>query len=178
MSSAIWGLCRARGMPETAVLLGVDIAHQMLHVIRDGLESECYPVSTSAAGPGEELDSGKTPRGLHRVRERLGAGSAAGSVFVSRVFSGEVLPPDAWSQGSAGPDLILSRILRLEGCEQSVNRGGRVDSYARMIYIHGTNQEQYVGKAPASHGCIRMRNADVIELFDRLTGQDAWVYIY
>jgi len=178
MSSSIWDLCLDKGMPESAVLLSVDLSRQSLSLIRNRKEEKKYPVSTAAAGPGEELESGKTPRGLHRVCERVGGGSAAGSVFISRVFTGEVLSPDAWSQGSGEPDRIMSRILRLEGCEPAFNRGGHVDSRARMIYIHGTNQEQYVGNTPASHGCIRMRNADIIELFDRLTGEDVWVYIY
>jgi L,D-transpeptidase YbiS len=147
----------------------VSLARQMMVVELPGESTpRSYPVSTSRYGAGEEMDSLMTPRGLHEVVERYGDGLAAGSVMVSRVFTGEVVPEDAWPQED-GEDRILSRILRLTGCEPGRNRGGTLDSYARMIYIHGTNQEQHVGVRPSSHGCIRMKNHDVIELY-QLTG--------
>lgn len=174
----IWHVTREKGLPDGAVLLAVDANRHILEAINDGRVITSYPVSTASAGLGEEIDSYRTPRGLHRICERIGEGHAPGSVFESRKFTGEILPPDQWSQGASARDRILSRILRLEGREPGVNLGSRVDSFSRMIYIHGTNQEQYVGNRSASSGCVRMRNTDVIALFDALRSQDAWVYIF
>jgi hypothetical protein len=100
--------------------------------------------------------------------ERYGDGLPAGTVFESRQPTGEVLPPEAWAEGG-DRDLILTRILRLAGCEDGVNRGPGIDSHARYIYLHGTNQEQRVG-SPASRGCIRLRNLEMIELFELTRG--------
>ncbi len=123
-----------------------------------------YPVSTARAGVGGEMGSNKTPPGWHRVCARHGANAALGQVFVSRrPVRGQTLPAAEWRAGG-DTDLILSRILWLDGLEEGVNRGGKVDSRARYIYIHGTNQEQLLG-TPASHGCIRMANRDVAALF-------------
>lgn len=152
------------------VRVTVSLQRQTMRVVFPGAtEPFVYPVSTSRFGAGEEMDSYRTPRGLHEVVERYGDGLAPGSVLVSRVFTGEVLTDDSWREES-GDDRILSRILRLSGCEPERNKGGRLDSYARMIYIHGTNQEQFVGISPSSHGCIRMKNNDVIELFEKTKG--------
>lgn len=157
-------------MPGEMVQITVSLQRQTMRVVFPGApEDVIYPVSTSRFGAGEEMDSYHTPRGLHEVVERYGDGLVPGSVLVSRVFTGEVLPEGAWQQ-TDGEDRILSRILRLAGCEPGRNQGGRLDSYARMIYIHGTNQEQFVGTRPSSHGCIRMKNYDVIELFERTEG--------
>ncbi len=159
MSSSAGGVAR----------IAVSIARQMMFVELPGESTpRTYPVSTSRYGAGEAMDSLMTPRGRHEVVERYGDDLVAGSVLVSRAFTGEVMPDSAWQQED-GEDRILSRILRLSGCEQGRNRGGTLDSYARMIYIHGTNQEQHVGIRPSSHGCIRMKNHDVIELY-QLTG--------
>ncbi|RMF96358.1 MAG: L,D-transpeptidase [Gammaproteobacteria bacterium] len=125
-----------------------------------------FPVSTSRYGPGERLGSQATPRGLHRIRACIGAGLPAGAVFVGRRFSGEIYSPElAWRQ--PGRDWILSRILWLSGMEPGRNRFGMVDSMRRYIYIHGTPDDQPMG-VPWSHGCIRMRNRDVIALFDQV----------
>ncbi len=123
-----------------------------------------YPVSTAKNGLGEQSGSYCTPRGRHRIAEKIGAGQPLYAVFKARVPTGEI-----WSRELArekpGCDWILTRILWLEGLEEGRNRGGMVDSHDRYIYIHGTDEEHLVG-TPASHGCIRMKNADVAELFD------------
>jgi len=123
-----------------------------------------YPVSTAAKGGGERDGSEQTPRGLHEIRAMIGAGAPERAVFASRRPTGEICT-DAARRAEPGRDWILSRILWLRGLEPGRNRRGDVDSMRRYIYIHGTPDEDAIG-TPASHGCIRMRNADVIELFD------------
>jgi len=125
-----------------------------------------YRVSTARKGAGETLASECTPRGWHTIRALIGGGLPEGSVLVGRRPSGEI-----WSEELAAQfpdrDWILSRILWLSGREVGRNRLGQVDSMRRYIYIHGTPDCEPVG-IPASHGCIRMRNMDVIDLFDRV----------
>jgi len=164
------------GMPPGAALLLVETANQRLLAHVDAGTPGIYPVSTSRFGLNEREGSFGTPRGFHAICERYGERLPPGAVLSSRVFTGEVLPRAEWSSGS-GDDRILSRILRLAGMEPGINQGGAVDTYARMIYLHGTNQEHLVGKTPASHGCIRLRNDDIIALFERLSGRDAWCWI-
>jgi len=123
-----------------------------------------YSVSTSFKGAGEQQGSGCTPRGSHRIRAKIGAGLPAAAVFVGRRFTGEIWAPELAEQFPQR-DWILSRILWLCGNEPGRNRLGRVDSMRRFIYIHGTPDDQPMG-VPLSHGCVRMRNTDVIELFD------------
>ncbi|MEQ1593134.1 MAG: L,D-transpeptidase [Thiobacillaceae bacterium] len=125
-----------------------------------------YPISSAANGAGEADGSYCTPRGRHRIAEKIGAGAPLCAAFKARVQTGEVWVPSQDTDTSER-DWILSRILWLEGLEPGKNQGGTVDSHARYIYIHGTNEEYKIG-TPASHGCIRMRNADVAELFDRV----------
>jgi len=122
-----------------------------------------YPVSTSRHGPGEQTGSLCTPRGRHLVRAMIGAGLAAGAVLVGRRPTGEICSP-ALVAAHPERDWILSRILWLSGCEPGRNRLGMVDTMRRYIYIHGTPDSEVMG-VPFSHGCIRMRNIDVIELF-------------
>ncbi len=122
-----------------------------------------YPVSTAANGAGEENGSHCTPRGRHRIAE-IGAFAPLCSAFKSRQPTGEVWTPELDAK-YPGRDWILTRILWLEGLEPGKNQGGTVDTHNRYIYIHGTNEEHKLG-TPASHGCIRMKNADVAELFD------------
>lgn len=123
-----------------------------------------YPVSTAKNGLGEKNGSYCTPRGRHRIAAKIGAGQPLYAVFKGRAPTGEV-----WSRELAaknpGRDWILTRILWLEGLEPGKNKGGTVDSHSRYIYIHGTDEEHLIG-TPASHGCIRMKNQDVAELFD------------
>ena len=125
-----------------------------------------YAVSTAANGAGELSGSYCTPRGQHVIRAKIGAGQPENAVFVRRRPTGELYTPEL---GELFPerDWILTRILWLSGCEPGFNRMGEVDTMRRYIYIHGTADEAAMGK-PASHGCVRMRNADVIDLFDRV----------
>jgi lipoprotein-anchoring transpeptidase ErfK/SrfK len=122
-----------------------------------------YPVSTAANGVGEQTGSHCTPRGRHRIAEKIGADAPLGTAFKSRVPTGEIWTPELDAE-FPGRDWILTRILWLEGLEPGTNQGGSVDSHGRFIYIHGTNEEHKLG-TPASHGCIRMKNEDVAELF-------------
>ena len=125
-----------------------------------------YPVSTASRGVGEQRGSYCTPRGKHLIRAKIGAGQAENTVFVARRPSGEIYSPEL---GAAFPqrDWILTRILWLSGCEPMFNRLANVDTMRRYIYIHGSPGTVVMG-SPGSHGCIRMRNADIIELFDRV----------
>jgi lipoprotein-anchoring transpeptidase ErfK/SrfK len=124
-----------------------------------------YPVSTARNGPGERFGSGCTPRGWHVVRARIGAGAPPNAVFVGRRPTGEIYSPELAAR-FPDRDWILTRILWLSGLEPGRNRLGRVDSMRRYIYIHGTPDSEPMGVA-RSHGCVRMRNPDLLELFDR-----------
>lgn len=123
-----------------------------------------YRISTAVVGLGEEAGSYKTPRGRHRIAEKIGAGAPLYAAFKARVPTGEIWTPDL-DAAEPGRDWILTRILWLEGLEPGKNQGGNVDSHARYIYLHGTNEEHRLG-TPASHGCVRMANAAVAELFE------------
>lgn len=152
-------------------LLVVDVARQRLSLVESGFETAGYPISTAEAGVGAEDGSLRTPPGWHRIHARIGAGAPRGAVFESRLATGEV-----WSGEPRADDLILTRILTLEGLEPGVNQGPGRDSLERYIYIHGTNHEPALGR-PASHGCVRMANADVVDLFDRLEVGDPVVIV-
>jgi len=144
----------------------IDIGEQKLrHVGVDGVRHE-YDISTGKNGAGERLDSECTPRGKHVIAEKIGAGCAPDTVFVGRQPTGELYRPEL-QQEHPGRDWILTRILWLAATETDKNRGGDVDTHARYIYIHGAPDDVEMGK-PGSRGCIRMRNADVIELFDNV----------
>lgn len=135
----------------------VTLADQLL-VLRDGAEVlQSYPVSTSRFGPGSEEGSFKTPLGRLRICEKFGDGAEPFTIFRSREPVG-LWDPAAPEDG----DLVLSRILRLEGLDEE-----NANSYERFIYIHGTNHEEAIG-SPVSHGCIRMRNRDIIDLYERV----------
>ncbi|MEQ1661551.1 MAG: L,D-transpeptidase [Thiobacillus sp.] len=125
-----------------------------------------YPVSTATNGMGEHDGSYCTPRGRHRIADKIGAGMPLNSAFKSRIPTGEIWTPELDAE-FPGRDWILTRILWLEGLELGKNQGDGVDSHARYIYIHGTNEEHKLG-TPASHGCIRMKNADIAALFDQV----------
>lgn len=147
-------------------MIRIDIATQSLELTDAGGVSRRYPVSTSRYGAGEREGSYRTPRGRHQIRARIGAGCAPGTVFVGRRPTGEI-----WSEALAAAqpdrDWILTRILWLSGLEPGINRLGNVDTMRRYIYIHGMPDTEACGE-PGSIGCIRMRNDDVIELFDRV----------
>ncbi|WP_341645082.1 L,D-transpeptidase [Thauera sp. SDU_THAU2] len=142
----------------------VDIGRQCLELFDNGACIRRYPVSTARNGAGEENGSLRTPRGRHRIRARIGAGAPYGTVFRGRRPTGECWTPE-FAAAHPGRDWVLSRILWLCGEEPGRNRLGRVDSMRRYIYIHGTGDDQPMG-VPLSHGCVRMRNRDVIELFE------------
>ena len=151
---------------ESDTLVRIDLDRQRLDLYVDGRVCRTWPVSTAANGPGEQEGSECTPRGAHVIRARIGAGAPPGSVFVGRRPTGERYTPEL---GAAHPgrDWILTRILWLSGTEPSRNRLGRVDTMRRYIYIHGCPDDVDI-TVPGSHGCIRMRNDDVIDLFDRV----------
>ncbi len=152
-----------------AGVIRIDLSRQVLEVTRDG-QCRTFAVSTALHGAGEEEGSGCTPRGLHRIAEKIGADAPAGTVFKGRVATGEIYSAEL-AANNPDRDWILSRILWLEGAEPGRNCGGTVDTRSRYIYIHGTNEEDRLG-APVSHGCIRMANADVIALFDAVAVGD------
>ena len=150
----------------TQATVRIDIARQRLYREERGRVLAEYAVSTGKAGVGEEEGSGRTPRGGHRVRAKIGAGAPLGAVFVGRRPTGEVYD-DALGERWPERDWVLTRILWLSGTERGRNRLGRVDTMRRYIYIHGCPDRFPMG-VPLSHGCIRMRNTDIAELFERV----------
>lgn len=145
--------------------LRIAVAKQELTLLDDdGREVRRYPVSTAAGGLGERNGSLCTPRGRHIVRAKIGANQPLRTVFAGRRPTGETWTPALHAE-YPGRDWMLTRILWLSGCEPGRNRLGDVDTMRRMIYIHGAPDSAEMGK-PGSHGCVRMRNADVAELFD------------
>jgi len=144
----------------------IDLAAQMLHLYQGQELVMSYAVSTSRDGAGEEMGSGCTPRGLHRIRIMIGAGEPENSVFVARRPTGEIYSAEL---GRKYPerDWILTRILWLTGLEPGCNRGGYNDTLRRFIYIHGCPDSEPMG-IPLSHGCIRMHNHDLMDLFQRV----------
>ncbi|MGB6769315.1 MAG: L,D-transpeptidase family protein, partial [Methyloceanibacter sp.] len=151
-----------RGAPRAlpSRLLVVDVDRQRAVWFEDEMAKAAWPVSTAHAGIGGAAGSYRTPPGWHRVHRRIGEGAEAGSVFVAREPTGEI-----WRGQPCDDDLILTRILTLDGLEEGVNRGAGCDSLERYIYLHGTNHERLLGR-PTSHGCVRLANADVRRLFD------------
>ena len=142
----------------------IDVARQELALLDGGRVLKRYPVSTSKHGLGERNGSFCTPRGRHIVRARIGAGQPLNAVFVRRRPSGEIWTP-AMDAAYPGRDWILTRILWLSGCEPGRNRLGEVDTMRRFVYVHGAPDTAQMGK-PGSIGCVRMRGADIVELFD------------
>ena len=141
----------------------VSIPEQMFRIIENGRILWQAKCSTSANGPGSEMDSYKTPLGWHAVASKIGEGAPWGRVFRSRQPTSAI-----WKPGElTDEDLVLTRILTLDGQEPGKNKNGNVDTLARHVYIHGTNAEELIG-TPASHGCIRLTNDDVIAAFDRI----------
>ena len=140
-------------MQSARTKIDVSVRDQRLILTRDGEELRSYPISTSRFGIGTDEGSLKTPLGRFRIAEKIGDGAAPGTIFKARVALG---PDDSLPDTE---DFITSRILWLDGLEEE-----NANTRNRFIYIHGTKHEDEIG-TPASHGCIRMRNADVIELF-------------
>ncbi len=144
----------------------IQLSEQRLRLWEGDAVTLEYAVSTAANGAGEIMGSERTPRGWHRIRAMIGADCAAGTVFVARRPTGERYTPEL-AASHPGRDWILTRILWLCGNEPGRNRFGDVDSMRRFIYIHGCADTEPMGE-PRSHGCIRMRNQDVIALFERV----------
>ena len=156
-------------------LLDISIGEQRLSMMDDGRIVGEYPVSTAKNGPGQQKGSECTPLGWHRIRAKIGEGLPINSVLIGRRPTGEIYSPELATK-QPHRDWILSRILWLGGMEPGFNRYRDVDSSWRYIYIHGTPDELMRG-VPESHGCIRMRNADVIALFDRVeAGCPVWIH--
>ncbi|MGV8712038.1 MAG: L,D-transpeptidase family protein [Nitrosomonas sp.] len=148
--------------------ININIQYQKLELLddRDRL-IRLYSISSAKNGTGQEYGSFRTPLGKHVIRARIGGGQAINTVFIKRRPTGEIYSPEL-SQQYPQRDWILTRILWLSGCELGFNRLGRVDTMRRYIYIHGSPDSVEMGK-PGSIGCIRMRNNDLIELFDSVS---------
>ena len=153
-------------MPVADPWIRVSLAEQRLELLEGVEVVREYEVSTARNGGGETMGTERTPRGAHVVRARIGEGAPEGAVFVGRRPTGEVCTPEVYA-AEPDRDWILTRILWLSGLEPGRNRLGDVDSMRRFIYIHGCPDACPMG-VPMSHGCIRMRNPDVIDLFDRV----------
>ncbi len=154
--------------------LHIDLDAQRLELRQGDAVCAGYRVSTAGNGPGELRGSQCTPRGWHQVRARIGAGLPPGAVLRGRRFTGEIYSPELAAR-HPGRDWILSRILWLSGLEAGFNRLGERDTMRRYIYLHGTPDSEPMGIA-RSHGCVRMRNADVIDLFDQVPpGTPVWI---
>ncbi|MEB3754858.1 cell wall-recycling L,D-carboxypeptidase ElsL [Acinetobacter sp. MD2(2019)] len=149
----------------------IDLAQQRLYLPK--LKKQ-YVISTGKNGIGEQENSGKTPRGWHCIAEKIGQGLAKNTVFIARQATGEIYSAE-YAQLHPNRDWILSRILWLQGLESGFNTGEGCDTFKRYIYIHGTPETEPMGVA-ASHGCIRMRNDDVMELFE-LIPEQALIYL-
>jgi hypothetical protein len=161
--------CARLGIKPAARLMVVRLGPQTLQFHDAGTLVQSYPVSTSRRPPSNVKDSLGTPRGLHEIAERIGAGQPPGMVFKSRVPTGRHY--SVWPDASNQPSLITTRILWLRGLEPGVNLGGEVDTYQRYVYIHGTNHEDRIGER-ISGGCVLLRNGDMLELFERVRAGD------
>ena len=144
-------------------LLFVSIENQKMYHIKKGAIVKKYIISSSKYGTGTETGSNKTPLGLHKVKEKYGDNIPINGRMTGRVFYGDIATIYTDKTKSKTDD-ITSRIFWLEGMEKGKNKGKGIDSFSRYIYIHGTSEEGRLGK-PASHGCIRMKNNEVIDLY-------------
>lgn len=161
--------------PTENIWLEIDTTQQLLRCWWGAKVLHEYAISSGAAGNGEQNGSGKTPHGWHYVRAAIGADRPENAVFRGRRWTGEVFSP-ALDESHSGRDWILTRILWLCGLERGVNRGGQVDSQRRYIYLHGTPPHQPMGVA-ASHGCIRLRNSDLLTIFSlAVPGTPVWLH--
>ena len=151
---------------EYESMLFVSIEEQKMYKIKLGEIVKKYDISSSKYGIGSAEGSNKTPIGLHRIKEKYGTNVPINGRMIGRVFYGQIANIYEDTTSSKTDD-ITSRILWLDGLEEGVNKGDGIDSYQRYIYIHGTSEEGKIG-SPASHGCIRMKNKDVIDLFNEV----------
>ena len=147
-------------------ILFVSVKEQkMYHIVENTIVKE-YLVSTAKKGVGNQKNSDMTPHGLHYIKEKYGSKTPQNGRMIGRVFYGQIAKI-YYDTTSSKTDDITSRILWLSGMEKDINKGGNVDSYNRYIYIHGTSEEGKIG-TPASHGCVRMLNNDIIELYAKI----------
>lgn len=144
----------------------VGVKRQELDLYLNGNRIISYPVSTSMHGAGTKAGSDMTPIGLHKIRGKFGSDAPIGGILKARKYTGNIASIQT-NPMKTGEDAITTRILTLEGLENGINKGGELDSFERHIYIHGTAEEGLIGQ-PASHGCVRMKNEDVIDLFNRV----------
>jgi hypothetical protein len=161
--------CWRLQVTPTKYLLTVNISKQTVLLFENGTFVKKYPCSTSRFGIGQIEGSNCTPLGLHCIAEKIGDGKPAGTIFKSREVVGNV------SELGVAAGKITTRIMWLEGLEPGFNQGGNVDTHDRYIYIHGTGDQESIGR-PASHGCIQLADADLIALFDLLpSGTLIWI---
>ena len=152
---------------EYKELIFVSIDQQKMYHIHNNKIYKSYNISSSKFGIGNKKGSNKTPLGLHKIKEKHGESIPLNGRLIGRVFYGQIAEIFSDTTTSKTDD-ITSRVLWLEGLEKGINKGKDIDSYKRYIYIHGTSEEGKIGK-PASHGCIRMKNKDVIDLFKEVS---------
>ncbi|MDR2591391.1 MAG: L,D-transpeptidase [Chitinispirillales bacterium] len=162
-------LCKELELAAPKDFVIVDTNEQTLSYQKGRDAAVVFRVSTSQFGIGNREGSYKTPLGLHRIAEKIGDGAPPKTIFSSRENTGVV-----WTDGMDDENQILTRILRLQGLEPGVNAGPQIDSYDRYIYIHGTNREDLIG-TPFSHGCVCMKNEDIITLYNMV---EAGTYVY
>ncbi|HUM98855.1 MAG TPA: L,D-transpeptidase [Halothiobacillus sp.] len=144
----------------------IDAKNQTLYLFEHKKLKQSFPVSTSAVGVGNAAGSNRTPLGLHKIAEKFGDGEPVGMIFKARKPSGALASIQTRPIKGDGDD-VTTRIMWLQGLEPGVNEGQGIDSHARYIYIHGTPEEGLIG-TPESHGCVRMNNTQVIELFNQV----------
>lgn len=154
--------CSALNIKPTRYLIFVSVGEQKLYLFCENALKEVFTISTSKVGISNKANSNGTPLGLHKIDGKIGQDAPLMTVFRGRKPCGLVADqPEEERQ----KNLITTRILRLRGLEDGVNLGGDVDTYSRYVYIHGTNREDLIG-TPDSHGCVLMRNADIVRFFE------------
>lgn len=156
-------------LPASRPIIYIDSAQQLLSLVAaENKLTRIYPVSTSRLGLGQQNGSYRTPAGIHRIAQKIGQHEQVGRVFKARMPQHEICLPEDYS---GQDDIITSRILWLDGLQPGFNLGGDIDTFDRYIYIHGTADEAHIGQ-PASIGCIRMKNLDVIDIFNLVQVSD------
>lgn len=155
-------------------LIWVDITQQRLYLIQQNQVIQSWLISSADKGTGQAMGSYQTPLGLHQIAAKFGDQQPLGMTFKARQATGQLVPILTQPEQRSDQDNITTRILWLEGLEEGYNQGDQIDSKARYIYIHGTDEEGRLG-TPASHGCIRMANQAVIELYEQV---ETGTYVY
>ena len=156
--------------------IDIDISQQRLYLKQNNDLIKSYPISSSKYGEGSTENSNMTPLGLHVIKEKIGTDVPINTLFISRINTKRTVNIEN-SRNKTKDDHITSRILWLDGLEEGKNKGKGVDSYSRYIYIHGTHEEGLIGEK-ASHGCIRMLNNDVIDLYNYVSiGTEVYISV-